>query len=631
MKRIFLAVALATSALLCGLDARPRYSYTMGHRVPQVILDARADSTDQTVILDAAGLRDTLQIAAGCVITASCPDADCRQITLHTSADSLIIDLPQLPWQSNAVIIDRFSGALIVEDLPLLPVGFYCYWPVQPTLPEEEVTRGFTMISPYQRLYENRLSERRAYMDRCAQLGMKVHYNLCSVAGGGGAGSWKFNKPKAELRRLLIQEIEAFKNHPALLGWYIADEPALNKADPAWLEEVYRIIKQHDAYHPVSMVLMRTSAAARYADAMDIVMCDPYPIPREPIETVGRVVRGLSRQFAYQKPVWMVPQMFGGSEWWLREPTPAEVRRMTYDAVFYGATGLQFFVRHGHSSFPKAPQSWAEASRIAFEMQEVTPILAEADSMQIITTSQPDVQLKLWQAGDRFALLALCTAAASQQFSFQLPGHLQQPLRSLDGLVYLHPDSTGYHDSFSQMGARWYIGSTSSLPELDEAQPFAGFEQFTTPGTGYGYYVKVRNDRGARAVLDSRTSYSRSRSLRITNPTTGGDCFLRSFPYTFEKGTTYRISIASRANQTQYQTTEKHFLSWIFGQRTVTKPLELQLKCNGKKLIIPLGNQWQSSSFEFTYTHDSARKPVFIELLGPGTVWIDDLAITALP
>ena len=26
-------------------------------------------------------------------------------------------------------------------------------------------------------------------MDRCAELGMKVHYNLLSVSGGGGVGS----------------------------------------------------------------------------------------------------------------------------------------------------------------------------------------------------------------------------------------------------------------------------------------------------------------------------------------------------------------------------------------------------------------------------------------------------------
>jgi len=45
------------------------------------------------------------------------------------------------------------------------------------------------MISPYQKILPETLNERKAYMDRCAELGMKVHYNLLSVSGGGGVGS----------------------------------------------------------------------------------------------------------------------------------------------------------------------------------------------------------------------------------------------------------------------------------------------------------------------------------------------------------------------------------------------------------------------------------------------------------
>ena len=94
-----------------------------------------------------------------------------------------------LLYKSNEVKTDRLTGALIVNKRQFFAFGFYTYSPVYPTLPEEEVVKGFNVISPYQKILSETLSERKAYMDRCAQIGMKVHYNLLSVSGGGGVGS----------------------------------------------------------------------------------------------------------------------------------------------------------------------------------------------------------------------------------------------------------------------------------------------------------------------------------------------------------------------------------------------------------------------------------------------------------
>ncbi|NLA49397.1 MAG: hypothetical protein GX876_08045, partial [Bacteroidales bacterium] len=95
-------------------------------------------------------------------------------------------DLLKLDYKPNEVKTDRLTGGLIVNKRQFFPAGFYCYSPVHPSLPEEEAVRGFNMMSPYQKILPSSFSERKAYMDRCAQLGMKVHYNLLSVAGGGG-------------------------------------------------------------------------------------------------------------------------------------------------------------------------------------------------------------------------------------------------------------------------------------------------------------------------------------------------------------------------------------------------------------------------------------------------------------
>ena len=112
----------------------------------------------------------------------------CRISGADSNMDLLEVDVVKFRQKANEVKIDRATGGLIVEGRPYFPFGFYCYSPVQETLAEEEVVQGFNMMSPYQKIDRRSRKDRRRYMDRCAELGMKVHYNLLSVAGGGGVG-----------------------------------------------------------------------------------------------------------------------------------------------------------------------------------------------------------------------------------------------------------------------------------------------------------------------------------------------------------------------------------------------------------------------------------------------------------
>jgi len=260
---------------------------------------------------------------------------------ITTSGSGMIYNtktnLVVLSYKPNEVKTDRLTGGLVVNKRQFFPFGFYCYSPVYPTLPEEEIVRGFNMISPYQKILPETLNERKAYMDRCALLGMKVHYNLLSVSGGGGVGSKMEGYSDIQKRELLIREIKTFMNHPALLAWYIADEPTGNKVTPKTLEEIYKLVKEIDPWHPVSIVFMAPFLSAKkFENALDIVMADPYPIPDLPASIVGDVAGKLRTEFYGKKPVWIVPQAFGGGELWSREPSIQEIRSMTYQSVING-------------------------------------------------------------------------------------------------------------------------------------------------------------------------------------------------------------------------------------------------------------------------------------------------------
>ena len=323
------------------------------------------------------------------------PSAYKVEVTINVKSRPGVIyraktDLTILTYKSNEVKTDRFTGGLIVNNRQFFPFGFYCYSPVYPTLPEEEVVKGFNMISPYQKIMPETLNERKTYMDRCAELGMKVHYNLLSVSGGGGVGSKIDDLTKEEKRKRLIAEIKTFRDHPALLGWYVSDEPNGNNVTPEELEEIYTTVRENDPWHPVSIVFMAPFLSSKkYADALDIVMADPYPIPDLPATIVGETTGQLKSEFKGKRPLWIVPQAFGGGELWGREPTIQEIRSMTWQSIINGATGIQYFVRQGLNYFPKSSAAWSECGRISVEVAELTPwLLSDEETLPVESYSK---------------------------------------------------------------------------------------------------------------------------------------------------------------------------------------------------------------------------------------------------
>ena len=279
-------------------------------------------------------------------------------------AAALVIRLPPRP---NAVKIDRISGGLLVDDLPFIPVGFFSHWPLQPSLAENEVVRGFNLISPYQPNDIATVAQRRAYMDRCAALGMKVNYHLQNAAAALLKGN---EKP-------LRSEIASFRDHPALLSWYLGDQQQLRDVSPDGLGRARDLVAELDPYHPVTAVSMRPGVRD-YTNALDITMTNPHPIPHDPPAAVREAVAERVAAVGPEKPVWLVPQAFGGNEFWTREPTAPELRVMTYLGVLEGATGFQNFIRHGPNGFPKSPLLWSACSRAALEIMYLTPVRKRA-------------------------------------------------------------------------------------------------------------------------------------------------------------------------------------------------------------------------------------------------------------
>ena len=91
------------------------------------------------------------------------------------------------------------------------------------------------------------------------------------------------------------------------------------------------------------MTLCVPGAYPAYHQAADILAPDPYPIPRRPIRFVADCIERLQDVVSHAKPIWAVPQSFGGYSSWTRPPTPDEERNMTYQCLVHGARGLVYY------------------------------------------------------------------------------------------------------------------------------------------------------------------------------------------------------------------------------------------------------------------------------------------------
>lgn len=165
------------------------------------------------------------------------------------------------------------------------------------------------------------------------------------------------------------------RNDPAILAWYLMDEPDRLERPVADVETAYRILKEADPTRPAFLTIWHRRAYADYFRHTDILVVDPYPIrtkhPDRPSDFMA-VVRAIreARRLARGRPVWAVLQSFSWKPEFPRMPTPEELRCMLFLALAAGVDGLCLF------AYPDLAEPKGEELRTA-----LPPMLAELKSV----------------------------------------------------------------------------------------------------------------------------------------------------------------------------------------------------------------------------------------------------------
>ncbi len=150
--------------------------------------------------------------------------------------------------------------------------------------------------------------------------------------------------------------VKRFKNHPALFGYYISDEPSLLEFNN--VAEKIKTIKKFDQKHPCYINLfpnyatedqLKSSTYTNYLHQFsetvpfDFISFDNYPLQNNIIDNKWysnlEDIRKLSLQS--NKKFWGFANSTVFRNY--RQPTEAGLKLQQYSNLFYGAKGLQYF------------------------------------------------------------------------------------------------------------------------------------------------------------------------------------------------------------------------------------------------------------------------------------------------
>jgi len=238
--------------------------------------------------------------------------------------------------------------------------------------------------------------------------------------------------------------IPVAKAHPALLGWYGADEPW---GDLTRLVESYNTIKMLEPNKPIFVVQNNYSRLQETAMGADIVGVDPYPVPNVSLRMVVDATRAAIRAVSGRKPVWTILPQYE-----TKIPTRTELRCMAWLAIISGADGVGFFdwderLRNPQTGTMKGwytkehPEQVEDLRAVLKELRALEHVLlAPAAARQpTLTPANLAVHAVVRETGGKRYLLIASDSRRAEEITVQLEDAANGEARCLaDGVNHTH-------------------------------------------------------------------------------------------------------------------------------------------------------------------------------------------------
>lgn len=323
---------------------------------------------------------------------------------------------------------------LIVEGKPFFPLGWY--GSVNESQLAEIADSPFNCLLAYgtDQVAKEPMTR---FLDLMHKRGLKLMYCLNDVyptATYLEGKDWEGVRGNDAIAAAIVA---AYRNHPAVLGWYLNDE--IPHALVPQLTDYYHRIQRADPGHPNFIVLCNRHEFPYFPETTDIFGVDPYPIPKEPVTRVADFVMKARAAVHSNQPVWLVPQAFAWYQYNSkntdrghapteeelrtgRAPTYQEERCMTYLGLVQGAKGLIYYCYYDMRVLPQYREMWSWMKSIASEVKTLSPALLSAESAGDLTVSSKNdsLQTALFRTGDTLYVLAVNPDKAPCRAGFDL-------------------------------------------------------------------------------------------------------------------------------------------------------------------------------------------------------------------
>ena len=254
------------------------------------------------------------------------------------------------PEKGNHVTVDE-AGRVILNGKPFMPIGMYANQTDK--LEDFKVWKeaGFNCMMPYNVIYwkrtekapddaKERVAQVLKALDDLDTQGIKILFSVKDIHPGGWTKYGNLDG-HVEMVDLLVN---AVKQHPVVLGWYMNDEIE----DNAFYRDFRYRVSTIDPFHPTFQVQCRLHTMGSTIGYSDVFMVDPYPFNKadDGCHYCYRFMKVANEVFG--NAVMSVPQTFGWYQYRKDAkdtffPTMEQMRGHTLLEAAMGAKGFFFY------------------------------------------------------------------------------------------------------------------------------------------------------------------------------------------------------------------------------------------------------------------------------------------------
>ena len=393
-----------------------------------------------------------------------------------TLSDTVQVIAPAKPGTSSVRLNEK--RIVLLNGKPFFPRGFLGGQHTEPHFFEGMKAAGFNTVHFYGMNWLN-LENIKIVFDKAHQNGLKI---FCYPYMGTSIGFTGFRDLKSRKQRSpqlndaqykrLKDMVNMVKDHPALLGWYLADEPRGAELCSE-LKKVYQLLQELDPHHPVITLDFTAGGCLSKKDGFaDIHILDMYPHPyvdgswKNTLPSVFSAMKTVNENIG-DAGVWFCPEAFTPRGSKCRPLTYREIRCLVFGTIVNGATGMvpykigsinqQYFIHARNSGIFYTPEMrLGYLEGIGPELNALENILTSPDklSAQIVPESKLQVLRKKYNNSD--FIIAVNTTGSTVAGTITLPGLSDAALQVISEDRSVKMQSNTVKDEFAPYAVHIY-------------------------------------------------------------------------------------------------------------------------------------------------------------------------------